>query len=400
MSTFDTVFENIERFGNEFDRNQEKLRIISEYELNAYDIATQQALLDSRMDENLTYESTYSVVEEASANARNKINKARTASLNEAELYFNKLLNQIKVMNVDDPSSDFNTTIRAAQQACKKYPALSHREVSYEDHAEEIRLLEKSKMEVRKTLAKAKRGGLTKQDNDRLKEKRNQLNKDIKKKKNVIKKVVTVPVALGALLAVVTYLNKHSKKSLLGDKGHLSDTLDPSTAKYLMDWEAYGRQLDKEIAAANGRTAVSIRKGIVSAFKGAAKYARESADSESIFDDDIYTEEMEFTAESDRITLQDIIDEVMMEQSLVNMSDDDDIFDEETNDYEDMIYGFESEFGFDDDDSIFTEESELPTDMNDEQDDLLDLLDTFDDGDDLSNDGDIDFDYDSIDDTF
>lgn len=399
MSTFDTVFENIERFGNEFDRNQEKLRIIAEYELNAYDIATQQALLDSRMDENLTYESTYSVVEEASANAKNKINKARLASENEAELYFNKLLNQIKIMNVDDPSSDFNTTIRAAQQACTKYPALSHQEVTYDDHAEEIRLLEKSRMEVNKSIAKAKRGAFTKQDNDRLKEKRDQLNKDIKKKKNVIKKVVTVPVALGALLAVVTYLNRHSKKSLLGNKGHLTDPLDPSSAKYLMDWEAYGRQLDKEIAAAKGRTAVSIRKGIVSAFRGTKRYTGESAYSENIIVDDIYTEEMDFTAESDRITLQDIIDDVMLEQSIA-LSPDDDVFDEETNDYESMIHGFESEFGFDEDQPTFTEEAELPMDMNDEKDDLLDLLDTFDDGDDLSDDGDIDFDYDDVDDTF
>ena len=164
MGTFSTVFESIERFGEEFDQNQAKLNLIVEYEMNNYDITQRQTALDLGTEESMVLEDALNVIEEASNRTVEKINKARQAGDNESKVYYNKIIQSLKKLNANGDPSDFNDIIRVSQQACKTYPALGKKEMTYDDYSGEVAVLQRAKTEANKMLTKAKRGKITKAD--------------------------------------------------------------------------------------------------------------------------------------------------------------------------------------------------------------------------------------------
>lgn len=415
MGTFSTVFESIERFGEEFDQNQAKLNLIVEYEMNNYDITQRQTALDLGTEESMVLEDALNVIEEASNRTVEKINKARQAGDNESKVYYNKIIQSLKKLNANGDPSDFNDIIRVSQQACKTYPALGKKEMTYDDYSGEVAVLQRAKTEANKMLTKAKRGKITKADAQRLKEARTEVNKDRKNKKNVVKKVVTVAAALALLATTVKVLSSTSKKNMAGNNLDKVDTLDPETAKYAFDWEAHGRALDKEIAAAQGKQAISIRNGLRKAVKSLRSGKFESVEEENYEDDFDFEDSYE-----ESVTLQDIVEEVQLESAFSRYGveeEDDEEYDESTS-YLGMIDDLEMEFlgesvypeeefdPFDEfEEASFDFDDELEALINgeavyeeaeDDFDDVADLTDDLDDEEDDDVDLGVDFDYDDI----
>ena len=415
MGTFSTVFESIERFGEEFDQNQAKLNLIVEYEMSNYEIAGRQAALDLGTGENMVLEDALGVIEEASNRTVEKINKARQAGDNESKVYYNKIIQSLKKLNTNGDPSDFNDIIRLSKQACKTYPALGKKEMTYDDYSGEVAVLQRAKTEANKMLTKAKNGKITKADAQRLKDARTQVNKDRKNKKNVVKKVVTVAAALALLATTVKVLSSTSKKNMTGNNLDKVDTLDPETAKYAFDWEAHGRALDKEIAAAQGKQALSIRNGLRKAVKSLRSGKFESVEEENYEDDFGFEDTYE-----ESVTLQDIVEEVRLESAFAQYGveeEDDEEYDESTS-YMGMIDDLEMEFlgesvypeeefdpfdefneasfDFDDELEALINGDVLYEDADDDIDDVADLTDDLDDEEDDDLDLGVDFDYDEI----
>ena len=150
MSLFENTLQDIETFGEEFDKNQRKLELIIEYAESTAHIETKEAYLKSRVGE-ITCEEAEELVTEASKKSSDTIEKSAKAMEQNKKKYFTRLRDSFSNLVGESDKS-----LKEIQDICKKNPKVGKEKIEYADYTKEVEVINSGIQKLDNVIARCK----------------------------------------------------------------------------------------------------------------------------------------------------------------------------------------------------------------------------------------------------
>lgn len=306
MTVFEEAFQEIESFGNEYNKTSDKIRVLTEYVVSDYAVDVATVRLEQKKDDTITDAQVSESIYEATEKCNGKLKKIISSTKRNSQDYFSKVNASLKKI-VDDPS--YQEAIDKAGELCKEYPKLGKVEVTYHAYEEEAKAIAKGMDELQKIIVKGKaKKNFTEADSARIDEIVTSVNKA---RQNAGKKdnKVTLTEGVSLLSALLIALkNQTEEKSVEGLDAPI-DGMEPEASRIMVKAISAQKQLAKSNVAVNTRGALSLRNGIKKAIKqkkslekaDAKEAAKETKESVELEAD--YTESSDFDIDFDAAEL-------------------------------------------------------------------------------------------------
>lgn len=301
MSLFEETFQEMESFGNEFDKTADKIRILTEYVVADYQVDIKTALLSAKQNEDVTMEAVSEAFQVAYEKCADKIKKSIGGINRNSQDYFAKI-NASLTKIIEDPS--YQKIIDDASALCKEYPKLGSVEVTYDGYQEELKAVTGAMDSLQKIIVKGK---ASKTFTEETSKKIDEIVTDVNKKRQALgKQKVTIKLveAISLLSTLMIALKNQTEEKSMEGIGVSPDGMEPESMRIFVKAVANQMQLAKSAAAINTRTVLSLRNGIKKATKQKKaiekeeKKAAKAAEKEmkEFVDDEFEFEEESFNA--------------------------------------------------------------------------------------------------------
>ena len=356
MSLFENTLQDIETFGEEFDKNQRKLELIIEYAGSTADIETKEAYLRSRAGE-ITCEEAEELVTEASKKSSDTIEKSVKALDQNKKKYFSRLRDSFSNLIGESDNS-----LKEIQDICKKNPKVGKEKIEYADYTKEVEVINSGIQKLDNVIARCKgKKDCTEKDLEEI----TKITDDVNKKRNNLKpttKVIMLTAAIVAIGASTKLLkdgaNKNARES---DTEFDFRDWSPEAARRLVRGAEARSTLKKTSTSCQLRQTSSLLGSIKWKIKrlkggpGSGKYPARNLHaeySESV--DDMFVDE-DFTFDATR-KLETIMENVINEQEDTMYG-----FDDMDQEYETMNESFDDSY---EDDGYFEESDDFDDEVD------------------------------------